>query len=120
RFLPRLPRNRLVITSWAQSRSRKRLANYSPNRRLGVLDLFLSLLRTMESAFRLAVAGRARRSGASRRFLSRGRLFRIAFFNGPAWFPLLERDRIARRANFDGDSRYRHVGDPNCRLALRA
>src|SRR5437867_1824873 len=56
----------------------------------------------------------------SRRLLSRRRLFRIAFFNGAAWFSLLERDRIARRANFDGDSRYRHVGDPNCRLALRA
>src|SRR5207244_11527225 len=120
RCFPRLPHNRLDIASRARSRSRKRLTNYSPSRRLVFLDLLLPLLRTVEPAFRLAVAGRARHSGASRRLFSRHRLFRIALFNGAARFSLLERDRIARRANFGCDSRYPHVGDPNRRLALRA
>src|SRR5204863_9909367 len=81
---------------------------------------FLPLLRTMEPAFRLAAARRARHSGASSCLLSRRRLFRIALFNGTARFPLLERDGIARRANFGWDSRYRHVGDPDRRLGMRA
>src|SRR5204863_10036428 len=96
RFLPGLPRNGLDIASWARSRSQKRLTNYSPTRGLGFLDVFLPLWRTMVPAFRLAVARRARHSGASCRLLSRRRLFRIAFFNRAARFPLLERDGIAR------------------------
>src|SRR5207249_10383488 len=101
RFLPRLSRNCLDLASWARSRSRKRLTNFRPIRRLGFLDLFLPLLRTMEPAFRLAVAWRARHSGASRRLFSRRRLFRIASFNANARFLFLALDISSRRDNSD-------------------
>ena len=48
---------------------------------------------------------------------SRRRLFRISFFDGASWFPLLERGRIPTRASFGGPPWHRHVGDPDRRPA---
>src|SRR5207302_6600456 len=71
----------------------KRASYYCASSRVGLLELFFSLLPAMESLARTAFFRRIDHRRASSGFLSHCRLFRIAFSHGARRFHLLERRR---------------------------
>src|SRR5205814_1277983 len=82
---------------------------------LGLLELFLSLLRPLESFPCAPILWRAVDSCSSSRLLSDRRLFRVAFSHGAAWFHLLEQRRGSRREGAGCVARHRDVRDADCR-----
>src|SRR5207248_9711503 len=95
-------------------------ADHRPDGSLGLLELFLSLLRPLESFPCAPILWRAVDSCSSSRLLSDRRLFRVAFSHGVAWFHLLEQRRGSRSEGAGWVARYRDVRDADCRTLVRS
>src|SRR5207237_5268798 len=68
----------------------RRAPRHGPGGGVGILELFLSLLRTLEHLAAPPVFRRPLDPRASDGVLSRGRIFRVAFHDGAFWIHVLE------------------------------